>query len=274
MTGLGNLVTIRTCLSSARSYRTEFGRFGDDLNCEWLVLLEPDMRADINVRFVTDCGKSVTERTYSIVTNLALCFRSCDTVTPRNKHIEYLTCLACICRAYSYYRKGLGNGCLNRHGVTVGSADLLGLSPSTPNQTTRNSFFSPPAAGFLRRFAGKSALSGRARSLLGVCPAPGLARPSAGRMRGHPRAYLADVHVIEAEWPATGPRATSGSSGGGGGLNPCELASVTLGQSSAKNPRLLDRIWGDCLIFVCPVRGDWLRCRFQGLLSQIGRAHV
>ena len=85
MTGLGNLVTNRTCLSSAMSYWSGFGWFGDDLNCEGLVLLEPDIHADIHVRFVTDCAKSVTKRTHRIISNLVLFLRCCDTVTRKTR---------------------------------------------------------------------------------------------------------------------------------------------------------------------------------------------
>src|ERR1017187_8046472 len=151
-----------------------------------------------------------------------------------------------------------------------GEGDICPTSHVVSNQIARKSFFSPKNRGVPARFTTGFALSGRAPSsgrLMGVCPVPSLVQPSAGRMRGCLPAYLVDVQVIEAESPATGPRATSGSSGGGGGLNPCEAGPVTRGYPSAKIPRLLDRIWGDYLIFVYPVRGDCLRCRFQGLLS-------
>ena len=87
MIGLGNPVANRTRVSYPMSYWSEFGWFGDDVNCEWLVLLEPDRQADIHVRRITNFCESVTKRTYRIISNLVLFFRCCDTVTRKTKHL-------------------------------------------------------------------------------------------------------------------------------------------------------------------------------------------
>src|ERR1035438_6391035 len=84
---------------------------GDDLNGESSVSLEPDKQEDKCVRSVTDCRKSVTKPTYTIISHLVLLYYSCDAVTLSNRpsyYIEYL--LYVRCNACVSYEKVLEEG--------------------------------------------------------------------------------------------------------------------------------------------------------------------